>query len=321
MFNMSNKELEPKESSHDLSETERVLGSMPSFEDFRRRVEEKNGIVSGLDKIAEKYSYDEELRGTLEMIVPQIVDYFDDSEVVLKVLDNCPIFIFEPGKNLSEAANEYFGRNEKLSTIASGGASIIPRITEDGRIEVKKGIVLRSDREDSLQTLVHEICHQVASVNKEPQLESDGRIRIDIGLSSEYYGVDENGEMRMVESKRDFLEEMMNTYDTEKIMKGIKGDSFESNEYGILRKIAHACSADAIQKLERLRIHGDNTGDSVDYEKLDNISLALDNIMNIPHKIALSKEMAGGDREKAKIIRQEMDQRNYEEAVSGLNSF
>ena len=31
--------------------------------------------------------------------------------------------------------------------------------------------------------------------------------------------------------------------------------------------------------------------------------------------------MAGGDREKAKIIRREMDQRNYEEAVSGLNSF
>lgn len=318
---MSNKELEPKESSHDLSEAERVLGSMPSFEDFRRGVEEKNGIVSGLDKIAEKYSYGEELRGTLEMIVPQIVDYFDDSEVVLKVLDNCPIFMVEPGKNLSEAANEYFGTNEELPTIASGGASIIPRITEDGRIEVKKGIVLRSDHEGSLQTLVHEICHQVASVNKEPQLESDGRIRIDIGLSSEYYGVDENGEMRMVESKRDFLEEMMNAYDTEKIMKGIKGDSFESNEYGILRKIAHTCSADVIQKLERLRIHGDNTGDSVDYEKLDNVSLALDNIMNIPHKIALSKEMAGGDREKAKIIRQEMDQRNYEEAVSGLNSF
>ncbi len=318
---MSNKELEPKESSHDLSEAERVLGSMPSFEDFRRGVEEKNGIISGLDKIAEKYRYGEELRETLEMIVPQIVDYFDNSEVVLKVLDNCPIFMVEPGKNLSEAANEYFGTNEELPTIASGGASIIPRITEDGRIEVKKGIVLRSDRESSLQTLVHEMCHQVASVNKEPQLESDGRIRIDIGLSSEYYGVDENGEMRMVESKRDALEEMMNAYDTEKIMKSIKGDSFESNEYGILRKIAHACSADAIQKLERLRIHGDNIGDSVDYEKLDNVSLALDNIMNIPHKIALSKEMAGGDREKAKIIRQEMDKRNYEEAVSGLNGF
>lgn len=318
---MSNKELEPKESSPDLSEAERVLGSMPSFEDFRRGVEEKNGIVSGLDKIAEKYRYGEELRGTLEMIVPQIAGYFDDSEAVLKVLDNCPIFMVEPGKNLSEAANEYFGTNEELPTIASGGASIIPRITEDGRIEVKKGIVLRSDHEGSLQTLVHEICHQVVSVNKEPQLESDGRIRIDIGLSSEYYEVDENGEMRMVESKRDFLEEMMNAYDTEKIMKSIKGDSFESNEYGILRKIAHACSADAIQKLERLRIHGDNTGDSVDYGKLDDVSLALDNIMNIPHKIALSKKMAGGDREKAKIIRQEMDQRNYEAAVSGLNGF
>lgn len=318
---MSSKELESKEISHDLSEAERVLGSMPSFEDFRRGVEEENDIASGLDKIAEKYSYGEELRGTLEMIVPQIVDYYDDSEVVLKVLDNCPIFMVEPGKNLSEAANEYFGTNEELPTIASGAASIIPRITEDGRIEVKKGIVLRNDREDSLQTLVHEICHQVASVNKEPQLEPDGRIRIDIGLSSEYYGVDENGEMRMVESKRDFLEEMMNAYDTEKIMKSIKGDSFESNEYGILRKIAHACSVDAIQKLERLRIHGDNTVDSVDYEKLDNVSLALDNIMNVPHKIALSKEMAGGDREKAKIIRQEMDQRNYEEAVSGLNGF
>lgn len=318
---MSNKELESKESSPDLSEAEKVLGSMPSFEDFRRGVEEKNGVVSGLDKISEKYRYGEELRETLEMIVPQIVDYFDDSEAVLKALDNCPIFMVEPRKNLSEAANEYFGTNEELPTIASGGAFIIPRITEDGRIEVKKGIVLRSDHEGSFQTLVHEICHQVASVNKEPRLESDGRIRIDIGLSSEYYGVDENGEMRMVESKRDFLEEMMNAYDTEKIMKGIKGDSFESNEYGILRKIAHACSADAIQKLERLRIYGDNTGDSVDYEKLDNVSLALDNIMNIPHKIALSKEMAGGDREKAKIIRQEMDQRDYEEAVSGLNGF
>ena len=318
---MSSKELEPKEISHDLSEAERVLGSMPSFEDFRRGVEEENGIVSELDKIAEKYSYGEELRETLEMIVPQIVDYYDDSEAVLKVLDNCPIFMVEPGKNLSEAANEYFGTNEELPIIASGSASIIPRITEDGRIEVKKGIVLRSDRDDSLQALVHEICHQVASVNKEPQLESDGRVRIDIGLSSEYYGVDENGEMRMVESKRDFLEEMMNAYDTEKIMKSIKGDSFESNEYGILRKIAHTCSVDAIQKLERLRIYGDNTGDSVDYEKLDNVSLALDNIMNVPHKIALSKEMAGGDREKAKIIRQEMDQRNYEEAVSGLNGF
>lgn len=318
---MSNKELEPKESKPDLSEAEKVLGSMPSFEDFRRGVEEGDGIVSGLDKIAEKYRYSEELRETLEMIVPQIVDYYDDLEVVLKVLDNCPIFMVEPGKNSSEAANEYFGTNEELPTIASGGASIIPRITEDGRIEVKRGIVLRGDRESSLQTLVHEICHQVASVNKEPQLESDGRIRIDIGLSSEYYEVDENGKMRMVESKRDFLEEMMNAYDTEKIMKGIKGDSFESNEYGFLRKIAHACSADAIQKLERLRIHGDNTGDSVDYEKLDNVSLALDNIMNVPRKIALSKEMAGGDREKAKIIRREMDQRNYEEAVSGLNSF
>lgn len=318
---MSNKELEPKESKPDLSEAEKVLGSMPSFEDFRRGVEEGDGIVSGLDKVAEKYRYSEELRETLEMIVPQIVDYFDDLEVVLKVLDNCPIFMVEPGKNSSEAANEYFGTNEELPTIASGGASIIPRITEDGRIEVKRGIVLRSDRESSLQTLVHEICHQVASVNKEPQLESDGRIRIDIGLSSEYYEADENGKMRMVESKRDFLEEMMNAYDTEKIMKGIKGDSFESNEYGILRKIAHACSADAIQKLERLRIYGDNTGDSVDYEKLDNVSLALDNIMNIPHKIALSKEMAGGDRGKAKIIRQEMDQRNYEEAVNDLNGF
>ena len=316
---MGNEDNEFKKNPSGLSDAEKVLGSMPPFGDYRRGIERKSEIDLGLERIVEKYGYNEELKQTLEMVVPEIASYYDDTENVLKALDDCPIFMVESGKDSSEAANEYFGSNEELPTIASGGASIIPKITEDGRIEVRKGIVLRSDHEGSLQTLVHEICHQVASVNKEPHLEPDGRIRVDIGLSSEYYGMGEDGVMRMVGSKWSYLEEMMNTYDTEIIMKGIKGDSFESREYGILRGIAHTCSPDAIQKLERLRIQGDDAEDFVEQEKLEKISSVLNNIMNVPRKISLSKKMAGGDREKAKTIRREMDQRNFDEAVNELN--
>ncbi len=317
---MNSEKQDFKEMDSEPSDVEKVLGSMPSFEDFRRGMEEEGGVASELNKIVEKYGYDEEFKKTLELIIPEIAGYYNDSEAVLKVLDNCPIFMVEPGKDSNEKADEYFGANEKLPTMATGGASIIPKITEDGRVEVRKGIFLRVDREGALQTLVHEICHQVASVNKEPHLESDGRVRVDIGLSSEYYNMDEDDEMRMVESRRTFLEEMMNAYDTETIMKNIKGDSYDSNEYGVLRSIAHACSADTIQKLEQLRIQGDDVEDSADFEKLEGVNLALDNIMNVPRKISLSMKMSGGDKEKAKSIRQEMDQRNIEEAVNGLNS-
>ncbi len=318
---MDNEKYDFKEGDSEPSEVEKVLGSMPSFEEFRRTVEEESNGVSGLNEIAEKYGYNEELKKTLEMIVPEIADYYDNLDGVLKVLDECPIFMVEPGKKSSEAANKYFGTNEELPTLASGGTSTVPRITEDGQLEVRKGIVLRGGDKRTLQTLVHEICHQVASINKEPRLEPDGRIKVDTGLSSEYYGMGEDGAMKLVGSKWVYLEEMMNAYDTEMIMRGIKGDNYKSDEYGILRAIAYNCPADVIQKLERLRIQGVDVGDSVDYEKLDGISSILDDIMIVPRKISLSNKMAGGDREKAKEIRREMDQRNVEKAINGLNSF
>ena len=128
-------EVEKVPASSELSEAEKVLGSLPtSFKDFRREVEKEN-IDSGLGKIAEKYGYGEELKEMLEVAVPKIAEYYDNSETVLKVLDNCPIFMVEAGKNSSEAADEYFGTSEQMPTRASGGASVIPKIMEDGQIK------------------------------------------------------------------------------------------------------------------------------------------------------------------------------------------
>lgn len=311
-------EVEKVPASSELSEAEKVLGSLPtSFKDFRREVEKEN-IDSGLGKIAEKYGYGEELKEMLEVAIPKIAEYYDDSETVLKALDSCPIFMVEAGKNSSEVADEYFGTSEQLPTRASGGASVIPKIMEDGQIEVKRGIFLRSNYKNGLQTLVHEVCHQVASVDKKPSLESDGRIRIDIGLSSEYYAQDEGGEAKMVESKREFLEEMANAYDTEMIMKSIEGDEFKSSEYGVLRDIAYRCPVDVISKLKQLRVRGNYAESPVKQEGLERASQAMDGIMNVPRKIFLSRRMAGGDAEKARIIQREMDQRNFDEAVKSL---
>ena len=307
------------------SEAEKVLGSMPSFEEFRKSIEknddlERKSFDQNLIEVMEQYEYDEKLQNMLKDIAPKIADYYDNEEAVIEVLKKCRIFMLEPEKNSNEKANSYLDEEVEIPTVASGAAIISPRINDNGDIEIKKAIIVR-DSEKSSQTLVHEICHQVASVKKEPKLEPDGRIRIDIGLCSEYYGKDEDGKMKITESKYSYLEEMTNSYDTEIIMKNIKGQEYQSNEYNSLRKMLSACPTNTIEKLRQLRAQTNSAEIIADQDILKQTSQILDDYMNIPRKVLLSKRMAGGDREKAREIRSNMDQASRNQVVENLTAW
>ena len=299
------------------TEAETVLGSMPDFEDFKEGEEAKKELANILDEL----NYSEELRDVLENVVPAIAEFYNDYETIFKVLKECSIHIVDPDKRVSDTASEVLGIEDDSPFHVSGAAINLPRKTNNGEVEITRAIFFKNS-EYGMQTLVHELCHQVASINEEPIVGPDGKVTVNIGLSSEIYeDVEDDKYMKEVRSDYTYLEEMVNACDTEDIMKKIFGDDYRSSEYGALVAVARKCPDEVLAKLREIR-HSNNSPDIVrSQESLVEVSQLFNKIMNIYGASKEAKELAGGDKEKADKIKRELRMDRLRKSVNLLTEW
>lgn len=170
-----------------------------------------NKYISFVDDVSYRYRYEDNIRHLLYLIVPAFVLKYDVSNesVVLKCFENVPVYIS--------------GTEDKMVT-ASFNRTLR---SNDSSYSTSKYVVLNEYREASLTNLidsiVHEYNHAVNSINNEIVFD-DKVIKLRTGLS--YLIYDRNSLKFLGKSKEIFLEEVINTEQTEEIINII--NSFNS---------------------------------------------------------------------------------------------
>ena len=213
-----------------------------------------------VEKIIEKFRYNEKLANKLRNIVPGIVEYYgkENEELIINTLLNDEIYITNSNENIYDLIKKLDKSDinfvEDGMTVsdsdlkrASGVSSSIPYISidENGNAmldKVNRFIAFRGlyDLNEEViisdSTLIHEICHSIKSYNNECTLE-DNVLTMRSGLIQTKYNVKniyDKVYCELVEDKNVGIEEGVNEYDTRnicdilKIQNSLGGYAFES---------------------------------------------------------------------------------------------
>ena len=166
-----------------------------------------NKYILYVDEISSKFNYESNIKHLLYVIVPAfIIKYgFNNEQTVLKAFRETKIII---DSNLTERVPATFNRN---------------LIFYDNRYQTNKYIMIDTFNNSSLpviiDNIVHEYNHVVNSINNEI-IEEDKIIKIRTGLCTLNYN---KSDLTFIEkSSTNTLEEILNTEQTEEIIKIIK---------------------------------------------------------------------------------------------------
>lgn len=174
-----------------------------------------------------KYSYDDNFIDVLKRIVPVLINYYENEELVLNKLENVIIHVKNDYENPNDFLCDFFEINEKFVEYENALGYSSSRPIMDGDKICSKSIIYLFKKvsfEDinSVSILVHELCHFIKT--SDFILEND-RFYKNTGFQKEIY--DLNG--KLLERNFTALEETINSFDEENIMCVLFG--YKNNYY------------------------------------------------------------------------------------------
>ncbi len=205
------------------------------------------------EEIQNKYNYDEKIITALEKIVPKVVSYYGLKyrTLIEEALLNCLIIYC----NSKETINIVISREKQIdikkdkSLIGNDLSSLggvyysYPIIGYDTNINsyvingIKRYIIISHthnlDSAMGIAVLTHNICHLIKSYMKEYKLVNNTLIRRS-GLSFEQYLIETKDTGIVIDLLKDEnigLEEGINSYDEEEIVKMVLDDNYETFDY------------------------------------------------------------------------------------------
>ena len=155
-----------------------------------------------VDEISKEYSYDNNIKHLLYLIVPSFIIYYglENEKLILNVFKEVKIYYKESNNNFIHA-------------------SFIQKLIKTDTFHVQKYINLNKYKDVGLSmlidTLIHEYNHAINSYNNELKSDND-YIYLRTGICFLKY--DKLSLNVLEKSKSTYLEEIINTYDTERII-------------------------------------------------------------------------------------------------------
>ncbi len=228
---------------------------MNDLESLLKRINPK------IKNINDRYNYNDELKKLMYLIIPSFIikyGYKLENEII-ECFNSIPIVI---SNKVDKNVMAYFKR------------------TLDTNFNIHKMVVLNNYNSISevklLDSLIHEFNHAINSYKKELKID-DNMIVLRSGLSSVYY--DKNNLERKAILKNLYLEEVINTIQTEQILQILSKTfnyniyNYQSNAYLLQTTICKKLTLNKtfISTLSDLRFKGD----------IDDISYWFDSITNI----------------------------------------
>lgn len=168
-----------------------------------------------LNKIKVKYNYSDEFIKILSDIMYSFLIVLGESNLdkILYVFENIFIYEFENVKEAGIFATTYFdnGKTYSFSSRATGGGVTENDyyLDDNGNLREKVLILLQKGdySEKSIQTLIHEICHGISSING--FVLKDSIIHTVSGVSSASYEFNGKYKGRMVEGSNNIFNEII----------------------------------------------------------------------------------------------------------------
>ena len=212
-----------------------------------------------INKLKDKYNYDEKTVKALSLIIPALINYYGDdySEIVLNAIFNCEIIPCNSHQTISKVLNE-----RKLTKFVGGSpvsdidikraeSVYIPNVeiiynAENNSYEINKvdRVIVTShtynyDSLKGLEILTRAICSLVKSYNDEIIID-ENVVTIRYGISYEKRKIIYDNEIVLdfIEDYGKGLEEGFNLYDTEKVVSSIYSDEYKCYDFASIYTVA-----------------------------------------------------------------------------------
>ncbi len=212
-----------------------------------------------VNKLKEKYNYDEKTIKALSLIIPALIKYYgeDYSDIILSAVFNCEIICCNSRQTISQVLND-----RKL-TKSVGGSPVsdidvkraesiyVPNVKiiynqDTNSYEIAKidRVIVTShtynyDSLKGLEVLTRAICRLIKSYNNEIVID-ENTITFRYGIAHEKRKIVYDGEI-ILDFIEDFgkgLEEGLNLYDTEKIVSSIYSNDYKCYDYDSVYTVA-----------------------------------------------------------------------------------
>ena len=194
-----------------------------------------------IEKLKQKYDYDDVLIGALEKIIPAMGEYYGQEykKLIEDAVLSCNIHMQQ---KITERPEKYLEENlptrDNGKVLGGAGAfyQSAPVVQPNGDIESKRIIYLRHTCKDltnnsHLSALVHEMCHLVKSY-KDEYVMKDGKLIQRTGISTTCLEKDlDTGKYGETKTEKNGIDEALNTYDEGKIMTIITGEKCYGKAY------------------------------------------------------------------------------------------
>ena len=215
-------------------------------EDIKFKPEEKYRKI--LEKINNKYNYDEKTYSLLQILIPELIQYYGSEyeEHIINALENnqiirvnSPKLVGENIRQLKETAQNSgtiytLDSDSEVEQVASGvyDSVVVLKENENKEIEIaeRKGIIVYNEGTPIIEiaVLAHELSHAIKSSKNEYTIENvNGRNKLNVrsGLIQEVYDISqtENGQFILKKETRENvgIEEGINSLDEENIVNNI----------------------------------------------------------------------------------------------------
>jgi len=210
-----------------------------------------------INKLQQRYNYDENIVNALSIIIPNMVSYYGEEyeNTILEAIYNCQIHICKKDENIFDVVDRYskvkkegnVKVNEGELKVSSGvyHSEPILKYNETKKeyeiININRIIVLNNNREltdkSGIATLTHELCHLIKGYVNEYSIEGNTIIAKN-GLIREVGIIKDNNTIEVVSEKNVGLEEGINSYDEAMIVSKIYNEEYEPKGYVALRESA-----------------------------------------------------------------------------------
>ncbi len=297
--------------------------------------------ASFLNKLKEKYNYDEKIIKALSMIIPSLIEYYGNNyeEIILSAIFNCEIIPCNSHQTISKVLNKRKLTSFVGETIASdidlrrSESIYVPNVkiiydenNNTYNIDKVDRIIVTShtfnyDSLKGLEVLTHALCHLVKSYSNELVIE-ENVLTIRNGIANEKRKIiydDNNISLELVSLFGQGLEEGLTLYDVEKIVSLICKDNYRVYDFYSVYTVARVLKD--TYKLNSELNDASLLGDFSDFRKkysdeiLDNISNICDDCVAMENEMYLAYSREDKDH-LADLINKKMTDELYNYLVS-----
>ena len=267
-----------------------------------------------LDKLKNKYNYDNKTIKALSLVIPSVINYYGEEyeETILNSIFNCEIIPCKKNETIQGILNKrkltsFTGSSFCIDIDRKRAESVyIPNIKiiyneENNTYEIKKidRIIVTShtfnyDSLKGLEILTHVICHLVKSYKNEIVID-ENIVTIRSGLSYEKRKIINDGSNIFLELIEDYgkaLEEGFNLYDSEVIVSSIYSDKYKCYDYDSVYTVATILKEKyhLQNEINEYEIEGDIEGFKKKYNAdiINKLSSLCDNCLVMENEMFLS---------------------------------